>query len=34
MPNLEIVTVDAGHAVNLEAIDAFNTTVTDFLRRH
>jgi pimeloyl-ACP methyl ester carboxylesterase len=33
MPHLEVVGLDAGHAVNLEAADAFNAAVTEFLGR-
>jgi pimeloyl-ACP methyl ester carboxylesterase len=33
MPELEVVSVDAGHAVNIEAADPFNAAVTDFIRR-
>ena len=32
MPHLEIVDVDAGHAVNMTATDAFNTAVERFVR--
>jgi pimeloyl-ACP methyl ester carboxylesterase len=34
MPRLEVVGVDAGHAVNLEAAETFGRAVTDFFRRH
>ena len=34
MPHLEILQVDAGHAVNLEDISGFNTAITGFLQRH
>lgn len=34
MPGLEVVGCEAGHAVNLEAAEAFNVAVTSFLRRH
>lgn len=34
MPNLEVGALDAGHAVNLDAPEAFNEAVVDFLRRH
>jgi pimeloyl-ACP methyl ester carboxylesterase len=34
LPRLEVVGVDAGHAVNLEAAEAFDRAVTDFLGRH
>lgn len=34
MPLLEVVGVDAGHAVNVEAAEAFDRAVTEFLRRH
>ena len=33
MPALEIVDLDAGHAVNIEAAEAFNATVVAFLSR-
>ena len=33
LPHLEVVAVDAGHAVNIEAADAFDAAVTDFLGR-
>lgn len=33
MPLLEVAEVDAGHAVNLHAVDAFNEAVTGFIRR-
>ena len=33
MPNLEIVDIDAGHAVNLEAAEAFAAAVCEFLGR-
>jgi pimeloyl-ACP methyl ester carboxylesterase len=33
MPALEIADLDAGHAVNIEAADAFNAVVTAFLGR-
>ena len=33
MPGLEIVDLDAGHAVNIEAADAFNAAVVAFLSR-
>jgi 2-succinyl-6-hydroxy-2,4-cyclohexadiene-1-carboxylate synthase len=33
MPRLEVVSVDAGHAVNIEAAAPFNAAVTDFIRR-
>jgi pimeloyl-ACP methyl ester carboxylesterase len=33
LPHLEVVAVDAGHAVNIEAADAFDAAVTDFLER-
>ena len=32
MPHLEIVDVDAGHAVNMTATEAFNTAVERFVR--
>jgi pimeloyl-ACP methyl ester carboxylesterase len=31
MPCLEVVDLDAGHAVNIQAADAFNAAVTRFL---
>jgi pimeloyl-ACP methyl ester carboxylesterase len=34
MPLLDSVGLDAGHAVNIEAADAFNAAVVGFLRRH
>jgi pimeloyl-ACP methyl ester carboxylesterase len=34
MPNLEVVALDAGHAVNAEAAEGFNLAVVDFLRQH
>jgi pimeloyl-ACP methyl ester carboxylesterase len=34
MPELEIADLDAGHAVNIEASDAFNAAVTAFVVRH
>jgi len=33
LPHLEVVAVDAGHAVNIEAADAFDSAVTHFLER-
>jgi 2-succinyl-6-hydroxy-2,4-cyclohexadiene-1-carboxylate synthase len=33
MPRLAVVGVDAGHAVNLEAQEAFDTAVVEFVRR-
>jgi hypothetical protein len=33
MPELEIADLDAGHAVNIEASDAFNAAVTAFVAR-
>lgn len=33
MPNLEVVDVDSGHAVNIDAADAFNAAVASFVRR-
>ena len=33
LPHLEVVAVDAGHAVNIEAADAFDAAVIDFLER-
>ncbi len=34
MPQLEVVNLDAGHAVNLEASEGFDQAVTKFLARH
>ena len=34
MAQLEIVDLDAGHAVNMEAAAGFNAAVQDFVRRH
>lgn len=34
IPGLEVVGVDAGHACNIGASDAFNAAVLDFVRRH
>lgn len=34
MPLLDIVDLDAGHAVNVEAPDGFNDAVTTFFRKH
>ncbi|MFZ5834271.1 MAG: alpha/beta fold hydrolase [Pseudomonadota bacterium] len=34
IPGLETVGVDAGHACNIGASDAFNAAVLDFIRRH
>ena len=34
MPHLEVVGVDAGHGVNLEAAEAFDRAVASFVRRH
>ena len=34
MPHLEISDLDAGHAVNIEASEAFNARVADFVRKH
>jgi pimeloyl-ACP methyl ester carboxylesterase len=33
LPQLEVVAVDAGHAVNIEAADAFDAAVTEFVMR-
>ena len=33
MPNIEVVNLDAGHAVNLEASDAFNASAVSFIQR-
>ena len=34
LPHLEVVEVAAGHAVNLEAADAFNQAAIAFFQRH
>ncbi len=34
MPHLEVVGVDAGHAVNIEAAEPFDLAVTEFVDRH
>ncbi len=34
MPQLEVVALDAGHAVNIEASMGFNEAVTQFIQRH
>ena len=34
MPNLSIVDVDSGHAVNMQAAPAFNAAVAEFVREH
>ncbi len=34
MPQLEVVGIDAGHAVNLEAAEAFDRAVTSFVEHH
>lgn len=34
IPGLEIVDLDAGHAVNIEAADAFNRSATEFFLSH
>ena len=34
IPGLQVVGTNAGHAVNIEAAEAFNTAVVDFLSRH
>lgn len=34
MPNLEIADLDGGHAVNVDAHEAFNETVTSFFLKH
>lgn len=34
IPGLEVVGVDAGHACNIGASEAFNAAVLDFIRRH
>jgi pimeloyl-ACP methyl ester carboxylesterase len=33
-PQLNVVALDGGHAVNLDAAEGFNTAVVEFLRRH
>jgi len=34
IPGLQVVGTNAAHAVNIEAAEAFNTAVVDFLSRH
>jgi pimeloyl-ACP methyl ester carboxylesterase len=34
IPGLRVVRTDAGHAVNIQAAEAFNTAVVDFLSQH
>jgi pimeloyl-ACP methyl ester carboxylesterase len=34
IPGIEVVDLDAGHAVNVEAADEFNRAVTSFIERH
>jgi len=34
LPGLQVVGANAGHAVNIEAAEVFNTAVVDFLGRH
>ena len=34
MPHLEVVAVDSGHAVNMQAADAFNAAVAAFIQAH
>ena len=34
LPNFDVVDVDAGHGVNMEAVDAFNTAVETFIAAH
>lgn len=34
VPHLEVVECEAGHAVNLQAIDTFNDAVREFIERH
>lgn len=34
MPNLRVVDLDGGHAVNLQCADDFNRSVVDFIRSH
>ena len=34
MPALEVVCIDAGHAVNLEASEAFDEAAVSFIQRH
>ena len=34
MPHLEVVAVDSGHAVNMQAADAFNAAVASFIQAH
>ena len=34
IPGLQVVGANAGHAVNIQAAEVFNTAVVDFLSRH
>ena len=34
MPHLEVVSAQAGHAVNIAASEVFNAAVVDFVGRH
>jgi pimeloyl-ACP methyl ester carboxylesterase len=34
IPGLQVVGANAGHAVNIQAAEVFNTAVIDFLGRH
>jgi pimeloyl-ACP methyl ester carboxylesterase len=34
IPGLQVVGTNAGHAVNIEAAEVFNTAVTEFVGRH
>ncbi len=34
MSHLEIIDLDAGHAVNVDAADAFHTAARPFIQKH
>ncbi len=34
IPDIEVVEVDAGHAVNIEAADIFNDAITEWIQQH
>ena len=34
IPHLQVIGTDAGHAVNIEAAEAFNSAAVDFIRQH
>jgi pimeloyl-ACP methyl ester carboxylesterase len=34
IPHLQVIGADAGHAVNIEAAEAFNSAAVDFIRQH